>query len=111
MTSIQTRREWPQFSLKSLLLVFLVVASFFAGRLSIATKVQQMRQESERQRAMAEMHQQRAVDAIYRYQTQLAEKALADQATHSVREQLLLQAQEQHNDFLFHANGDGQADP
>ncbi len=55
------RGGWFRFSLRSLFLTILVVASFFAGRVSMIPSIQQMHAEAEMQRAMA--HKQRAVVA------------------------------------------------
>ena len=53
------RGGWFRFSLRSLFLTILVVASFFAGRASMMPPIRQMRAEAEMQRAMA--YKQRAV--------------------------------------------------
>ena len=88
------RRRWLQFSLKSLLLVFLVLASFLAGRVSVTRKFEQLQAEAECQRAIAEMNQQRAMEAVYRYQVQLAARELTEIASDAVRQRLLQRATE-----------------
>ena len=104
-TKPEKRRRSLQFSLKSLLLVFLVVASFLAGRVSVTRKFEKMRVEAERQRAVAEMNQKRALEATYRYQIQLAEKALAAPASDAVRQLLLQRTREQYEDVLRDGGG------
>ncbi len=101
------RRRWLQFNLKSLLLVFLVVASFLAGRVSVTRKLERRQAEAERQRAIAEMNQQRAVEAVYQYQVQLAERALTETASDAVRQRLLQRATEQYGNLLREEDGNG----
>jgi hypothetical protein len=74
------RRPWLQFSLRSLLLVMLVVASFFAGRMSLRPEVERIRAlelEARRAHQAALEAAERALLAEMqaRYQTELARAA------------------------------------
>ena len=61
-------RPWLQFTLRSLLVVVAIVASFLAGRASMMRAVQEARDEATLQRQRAEQNlemAQKAIDAYY----------------------------------------------
>ncbi len=96
---------WFGFSLRSLFLTILVVASFFAGRASMIPSIQQMHAEAEMQRAMA--HKQRAMaEASAQQAIQAVDALLTQQSEQSptvndgLRQQLQRQSAESYDDLL-----------
>jgi hypothetical protein len=86
----ESRRGWLQFSLRSLLLVMLMVSCFFAGRMSLQRQLNQARAvEAEALRAQEAAMQ---AEQIARYQADLAraqadfDKAILDGSTQQLVE-------------------------
>ena len=79
------KRRWLQFSLKSLLMVFLLVAAFWGGRSSVLMEVERARVEADRQQRLAEQNLIRAVDAAYQASLQAAMVEMQDTSDEQMR--------------------------